>query len=44
MSNEGKEKDQLPPFFRSWRQMYIALVVYWVLLIGLMYAFSLWMR
>ncbi len=43
MSN-GEEKEHLPPFFRSWRQMYIALVVYLVLLIGIFYAFSVWMR
>lgn len=43
MSNE-EEKEHLPPFFRSWGQMYIALVVYLLLLIGIFYAFSVWMR
>jgi predicted negative regulator of RcsB-dependent stress response len=44
MSNEEEEKEHLPPFFSSWRQMYLALVVYLVLLIGIFYAFSAWMR
>lgn len=44
MSNNEDEKEHLPPFFSSWRQMYIALAVYLVLLIGLLYAFSVWMR
>ncbi|MCS7019123.1 MAG: hypothetical protein RMJ87_05995 [Cytophagales bacterium] len=40
----NNETGGLPPFFKSWRQMYIALAIYLVLLIAALHMFSVWMR
>lgn len=38
---EEKEQD-LPPFVKTWKQFYILLIVWLVILIALFYAFTLY--
>jgi hypothetical protein len=38
------ENEGLPPFFKTWKQMYASLLVYLVALIGLFYWFSVVFR
>lgn len=35
-----EEQNELPPFVKTWKQFYILLVVWLVLLIALFYAFT----
>lgn len=34
---ENDEIDNLPPFFKNWKQMYLALLIFLCVLIGLFY-------
>jgi hypothetical protein len=44
MLENNNDEDGLPPIFKTWRQMYLSLLGYLVLLIALFYWFSVAFR